>query len=246
LRYLVVSDLHANREALEGVLADAAGLYERIVCCGDIAGYGPDPNYVIDWVRDNVAVVIRGNHDRACAGLLDLDDFNPVARAACLWTMRELTSENISYLTGLSEGPVKVENFQLAHGSPLDEDEYLLSLADARPVLRKLETSFVFFGHTHLQGTFSWMHGRYLTGGPPAPSQTKVIGRLDPEAAWLVNPGAVGQPRDQDARAAYAVFDTETYELMLCRAPYDSAPTRHKILSGGLPDVLARRLILGR
>jgi predicted phosphodiesterase len=246
LRYLVVSDLHANREALEGVLADAAGLYERIVCCGDIAGYGPDPNYVIDWVRENVNVVIRGNHDRGCAGLLDLDNFNPVARAACVWTMRELTSENLNYLGGLPEGPVTVENFQLVHGSPLDEDEYLLSIADAKPVLRTLGTSFVFFGHTHLQGTFSWLHGRFLTGGPPALTQSKIIGRIDPAAAWLVNPGAVGQPRDEDPRAAYAIFDSETCEIMLCRAVYDSAPTRHKILSGGLPDVLARRLILGR
>jgi predicted phosphodiesterase len=246
LRYLILSDLHANREALEAVLSDARGQYDRILCCGDIAGYGPDPNFVVDWSRTNLAEVIRGNHDRACAGIEDLEWFNPVARSACVWTMANLTRGNFEYLRDLAAGPLTMGDFQLAHGSPLDEDEYLLSLNDARHVFASLETNLVFFGHTHVQGAFIRMNGRYRATGRPGPEETRLFARLDPDAAYLVNPGSVGQPRDGDPRAAYVLFDSTARELMHCRVPYDWETTRRKILAAGLPALLGSRLTVGR
>ncbi len=239
MRYLIVSDLHANWEALQAVLADARGRYDRIACCGDLAGYGPDPNPVIEWVRAVAGPVIRGNHDRACAGMEDLEWFNPVARAANIWTTGQLTRANLHYLRDLPCGPMTVHGFQIAHGSPSDEDEYLLSLGEAAEALSKLETNLAFFGHTHIQCAFTWMNGKFgAIAGPRL--------RLERDAAWLINPGAVGQPRDGDPRAGYALYDTELNEVVQCRVSYDYETTARKIVAAGLPDVLASRLALGR
>ncbi len=246
MRYLIISDLHSNWEALEAGIEDARGLYDQILCLGDLAGYGPDPNRVIDWVRANVAVVIRGNHDRASAGLEDLEWFNPVARAATVWTMERLTEENRAYLESLPRGPVLYDDFLLVHGSPLDEDEYLVSITDARNVFSYLEANIVFFGHTHLQGVFSWVNGRYDVIRRPEPFESDVKIALDPEGAYLINPGSIGQPRDTDARAAYAIFDRDKLEVTLRRAPYDCAATQRKIAAAGLPEILGARLSVGR
>src|SRR5947208_16543534 len=115
-------------EALEAVLAAFAGEYDGIVCCGDLIGYGRDPNRVLDWARQNVHAVIRGNHDRAGCGLYDLEWFNPVAQVASRWTMSQLTEANLEWLRALAQGPATVDGFLVAHGSPLDEDEYVVSL----------------------------------------------------------------------------------------------------------------------
>jgi predicted phosphodiesterase len=246
MRYLILSDLHSNWEALQAALADARGLYDQILCLGDLAGYGPDPNQVIEWVRENVTVCIRGNHDRASCGLEDLEWFNPVAKAATIWTMERLTAENRSFLEGLPRGPVAVNGFLLAHGSPLDEDEYLVSITDARNVFSYLESNIVFFGHTHLQGVFSWLNGCYDIIRRPEPFETEVQIRLEPDGAYLINPGSIGQPRDTDARAAWAIFDNESLLLKLRRTPYDSDATRRKIQAAGLPEILGTRLTIGR
>ena len=246
MRYLVLSDLHSNWEALEAVLADARGRYDRIVCCGDLAGYGPDPNRVVEWSSQNLYAVIRGNHDRGCAGLEDLDWFNPVAQAATIWTMSRLEEANLRYLRDLPRGPLTVDGFQLVHGSPLDEDEYVMSGADARNVFSYIESSIVFFGHSHLQRVFTWMNGRYGSIGPPEPWEPDLRLRLDPDGAYLINPGSVGQPRDGNPRASWALYDNESRELVQCRSRYDSAATARKILAAGLPDVLASRLAVGR
>jgi diadenosine tetraphosphatase ApaH/serine/threonine PP2A family protein phosphatase len=244
LRYLVISDVHSNLEALEAVLEDSKGQYERIVCCGDLAGYGPDPNAVIDWSRANLSAVIRGNHDRACAGIDSLEWFNPIAQTATRWTMAQLTPENLEYLRSLPAGPLAMENFLLAHGSPLDEDEYLISVTDAADVLRHMETNLAFFGHTHLQSGFGLRGGKqYLLSR--AVNHEKWL-RVEEDSAWLVNPGSVGQPRDGDARAAYALFESETNEVLLRRVAYDSEQTRRKIEAAGLPPVLGHRLAIGR
>lgn len=244
MRYLVISDLHSNLEALEAVLEDSKGQYDRIVCCGDLAGYGPNPNEVIDWARANLSAVIRGNHDRACAGMEDLEWFNPVAQAASRWTIAQLTPENLDYLRNLPAGPLAIENFLLAHGSPLDEDEYLLSPIDARNVFGYMDTNLVFFGHTHLQCGFGWKGGReYLL--PRAADHESWL-RVGSDSAWLVNPGSVGQPRDGDPRAGYALFDSTANEILLRRVPYDSERTRQKIEAAGLPPVLGSRLAIGR
>ena len=246
MRYLVVSDLHSNWEALEAVLEDADGQYDRIVCCGDLAGYGPDPNRVLDWARANLHAVVRGNHDRACCGLEDLEWFNPVARAATVWTMTCLNPVNFAYLRQLPAGPLAVDGFQLIHGSPLDEDEYLISATDVRNVFDYLEANVSFFGHTHLQCGYARADGSFQIMRQMDPLEAEVRHRLDRHGIYLINAGSVGQPRDGDPRAAFAFFDTGTLEVVQRRVPYDYDATRRKIEAAGLPDVLGSRLAIGR
>jgi predicted phosphodiesterase len=246
VRYLVISDLHSSWEALEAVLDAARGEYDRIVCCGDLAGYGPDPNRVIDWARNNLYAVIRGNHDRVCSGVEGLEWFNEVAQAASIWTMSHLSRQSWEYLRALPSGPLTVDGFQLIHGSPLDEDEYLLSMTDARNVFSYLETNLAFFGHTHLQGGFEWRNGQYRTIWRMELFQKEVRYRLDRDGAYLINPGSVGQPRDGDRRAAFSLFDSTDYELVHRRVEYDYEATRRKIEAAGLPEVLGSRLLMGR
>lgn len=246
MRYLVVSDLHSNWEALEAVLEDARGDYDRIVCCGDLAGYGPEPNRVIDWARANLHAVVRGNHDRACCGMEDLEWFNPVAKAATLWTMAHLTSENFEYLKALPAGPHKEDGFQLIHGSPLDEDEYLLTAADVRNIFDYLDEGVTFFGHTHLQCGYARANGTFQMLRKFDPSLAEYRQRLDPDGIYLINSGSVGQPRDGDPRAAYAIYDTEKLQLSQRRVRYHFEVTRRKIEEAGLPDILGSRLEVGR
>lgn len=246
MRYLIVSDIHGNREALEAVLAAAEGQYDRVVCCGDLVGYGADPNAVVDWVRTRAKVVVRGNHDRACVGLEDLEWFNPVARAAALWTCRELTPENAAWVRALPRGPVTVDGFQVVHGSPLDEDEYMLDPADARQSFAYMGSAVEFFGHTHIQGGFIWDRRRVEVVGSPALSSDRQLLEFHPDRAYLVNPGSVGQPRDGDPRAAYVLYDPADGFLFYHRLAYDVAAAQDKIRRAGLPPLLAERLASGR
>jgi len=154
VRYLILSDIHANWEALQAVLRDAQGDYDEILCCGDLVGYGADPNLVVDWARQRAKLVVRGNHDKACTGLDDLEWFNPVARSAATWTIASLTPDNLSYLRDLPKGPVVLDSFQILHGSPLDEDDYLVSNFAVTQIVPYLERQVSFFGHTHIQGGF--------------------------------------------------------------------------------------------
>lgn len=247
MRYLVISDLHSNWEALQAVLEDAEGQYEQILCCGDLIGYGADPNPVVEWVRANVKAVVRGNHDRACVGLEDLEWFNPIAQAASLWTMNRLTPENAEWVRNLPKGPVPVENFQLIHGSPVDEDDYLVNTDDANSAFPYAEASLLFFGHTHVQGGFRWQRQKVQAIGRLHPVwQTRYLLEIDPECAYLINPGSVGQPRDNDPRSGYALYDSEEAILFFHRVPYDVARAQKKIREAGLPELLALRLAAGR
>ena len=246
MRYLILSDLHANLESLEAVVEHAAGKYDQVLCCGDLIGYGADPNAVTEWVREHAASVVRGNHDKAAVGLDDLEWFNPVARAAAVWTHRELTPENADYIRALPRGPLALDGFQMVHGSPLDEDEYILGASDASLVFGYLETALTFFGHTHLQGGFIWNHARVETiGKTPAEEERQTL-ELDPDCAYMINPGSVGQPRDGDARAAYVLYNPEESFLIFYRLPYDVRKAQEKILRAGLPPLLADRLAVGR
>jgi predicted phosphodiesterase len=246
VRYLILSDIHANWEALEAVLSRAAGEYDQVVCCGDLVGYGPDPNAIVDWVRSNVAFVIRGNHDKAAVGLENLEWFNPVARTAALWTQNELTPENGEYVRQLARGPLAVDHYQIAHGSPLDEDEYLVGGAEVAQVFEYLDRNLTFFGHTHVQGGFALARGRgHILRGPALDEEAAGLD-LDPDGVYLINPGAIGQPRDGDPRAAYVLYDPASCGIEYRRAEYDIGSVQAKIRGAGLPDFLAARLAVGQ
>ena len=242
MRYLILSDIHANWEALRAVLANAGSLYDRVVCFGDLVGYGADPDAVVEWVRSNVSSVVRGNHDKACAGLEDLEWFNPVARLSALWTQAATQPKNIEYLRGLAQGPERINGFQILHGSPLDEDEYVVSEQDVAQVAPYLDCSLSFFGHTHLQGGFLCHRNgvKRLIAADAGPGQEVL--ELENDVSYLINPGSVGQPRDGDRRAAYAIYDPAARLVSLCRADYDVASAQKKILDAGLPELLAMRL----
>jgi predicted phosphodiesterase len=246
VRYLIVSDLHANIEALDAVLADSAGGYDSSICCGDLVGYGADPNPVCDWARLHCPVVVRGNHDRACTGQDDLEWFNPVAREAAVWTLKELSPESSSYLLALPRGPLPVESFQVFHGSPFDEDEYVVAAGEAEQAFAYLETRVAFFGHTHVQGGFIWNQGRVETILRPPPRSAAQSLEIDAECAYMINPGSTGQPRDGDPRAAYAIYDSEAKVVTYHRVIYDVAAAQRKIQAAGLPPILSDRLAVGR
>jgi len=248
MRCLLLSDIHSNLEALQSCLEQAAGKYDLAVCLGDLVGYGPNPNEAIDQVRTLCSIVIRGNHDKACCGILDLAEFNPYARAAVEWTRENLTVQNYSYLRSLPMGPVRLEDSVLVHGSPGDEDEYILGPVDALPLLRAAEAAMVCFGHTHIQGGFTRSaSGRFRSIRTPATTNGLTLTLpLEKGASYLINPGSVGQPRDHDPRAGFAIIDFERGEVHYYRASYPLALTQAKMAQAGLPPPLYRRLELGR
>ena len=226
----------------------ARGRYEEAICLGDLVGYGPDPNIAIDRVREVATKSIRGNHDKACCGLSDAEDFNTWAKLSTLWTRKELTPEHLDYLRALPQGPMMIEDFQIVHGSPADEDEYIVGPAQALPILQALTNQTVLFGHTHHQGGFMITPvGRYqsIRCHSEEDGQTFIL-RLEDGGRYLINPGSVGQPRDGDWRAAFAVFDTGQRVVEYYRTPYDLPKTQDKMRKAGLPEPLIRRLELGR
>lgn len=243
MAYLILSDIHGNLEALEAVLADADGQYDCVLCLGDLVGYCADPNAVTEWVRSEAAAVVRGNHDRACGGGESLEFFNPVARMSAIWTRRALTEENRLYLEQLQPGPLRVEEplgeFLLVHGSPLHEDQYIVTMDDADGLTGHLEQRVTFFGHTHLQGGFRFAPEGLRRIRPPQPVQP--VG----EYFYMINPGAVGQPRDGDPRAAYVLYSTEDQTVTYRRVAYNIDGAAAKIRAAGLPDRLAARLYEG-
>jgi predicted phosphodiesterase len=246
VRFLILSDIHANWEALEAVLSGTTGQYDSIVCCGDLIGYGPDPNRVVDWVRGNVEFVIRGNHDKVTLGVEILEWFNPVARAAAVWTLNQLTPENLEYVRRLPKGPLPVDKYQIVHGSPLDEDEYLIGAEEAAQAFSYLDRDLTFFGHTHVQGGFALSRRRIRAiAGPGLHDESGGLD-LNPDDAYLINPGAIGQPRDGDPRAAYVLYDPAERCVVYYRQEYDIASVQAKIRRAGLPNLLAERLALGQ
>lgn len=251
MRILLLSDIHANLEALEACLAGAPA-YDLVANLGDVVGYGASPNEVIDRSRALGKIFVRGNHDKAATGLLELDDFNPLAAAAAIWTRDQLTPEHFDWLHSLPQGPLPLEDFphvQLVHGSPGDEDAYVVSIGDALVPLITLTTPITFFGHTHLQGGF-FANGSSADGFRP---EYRTVGQaesvslqLKSSTRYLINPGSVGQPRDGDWRAAFALFDTEAQIVHFHRTPYNLKAAQDRIFAANLPSRLATRLAAGR
>lgn len=245
MRYLILSDIHANWHALEAVLEDASGQFDKVICCGDLVGYCADPNPVVDWARANVTEIVRGNHDKACAGLDDLEWFNPIARSSAMWTMNNLSEENTAYLRQMPKGPVGVNGYQILHGSPADEDEYLVAPQEVAQVRSLLETKLSFFGHTHVQGGFLLVRNGVLRIPKTPPAHSEQVLEFENDVMYLLNPGSVGQPRDGDPRAGYILYDSNERELTYRRVSYDVAGAQARIRSEGLPDILADRLASG-
>ena len=251
MRALILSDIHANLEALSAVLDAASGSYEAVWNLGDSVGYGGSPNQVLDRIRPLAVINVRGNHDRVCCGLTSALGFNPVARAAATWTREELDPANLEWLRSVPQGPVQPAQPGVAcvHGSPLDEDHYILTMRDAWAPLQQMQTALTFFGHTHIQGGFSqnghdWheVRPRYRNANG---SESWTMA-LPPGTRHLINPGSVGQPRDSDWRAAYAIFDDIETQVTYHRVPYDLTASQGRILMAGLPERLALRLREGR
>jgi diadenosine tetraphosphatase ApaH/serine/threonine PP2A family protein phosphatase len=244
MRYLVVSDVHGNLEALEAVLG-AGRAWTRVLVLGDLVGYGADPNAVVERVRAlPIAAMVRGNHDKVATGLAPVDSFNPVARHAINWTTRVLTSENQAWLAALPEGPTPLnDQVEICHGAPHDEDFYVFDEMDAQRASASLSRPVCLFGHTHVACVFR------IGNGPPQariPGDDPYVFDFASANKALVNCGAVGQPRDGDPRAAYGILDTSTRTVTLLRVAYDIHAAQAKILAAGLPATLANRLAVGR
>jgi diadenosine tetraphosphatase ApaH/serine/threonine PP2A family protein phosphatase len=250
MRALLLSDIHANLEALTAVL-DVVPEHDVVWNLGDVVGYGANPNEVIDRVRQLGSTFVRGNHDRACCGLSDVSDFNPVASRAARWTRAMLTEEHTQWLQGLATGPIQPDgpSVTCVHGSPLDEDQYLLTVRDAWQPLSQSETHINFFGHTHVQGGFATNGEEWFRLAPQYGTRDQFESYemdLRDGARYMLNPGSVGQPRDGDWRAAFALYDDQARTVTFYRVPYDVRLAQMRILGAGLPDRLATRLRDGR
>ena len=249
MRILVLSDLHANSTALKAALAAAHGRWEKIVCLGDVVGYGPDPNEVTSKIRELGAQTIRGNHDKAATGLMPTDDFNPVAKAAVDWTRSQLSADNLKWLTDLPHGPLEISGIVLVHGALQDEDEYVFTPAQALEGLLDSTTGVTFFGHTHHQGGFSYTNSSNnleILNLRPRSSESFAALRTDEGSRYLLNPGSIGQPRDGDPRAGFAIADLEHNVVEFWRVPYDIAGVQSRMRTAHLPEALVQRLTLGR
>ena len=246
MRYLIISDIHANIDAFEAVLAHASGRWDAALVLGDLVGYGAEPNLVIDRVRSlEPHAVIRGNHDKAACGIDDGSQFNYVARLAAQWTATQLTPDHMTYIRDLPMGPVQIDGlFEICHGAPFDEDYYIFDGNDAQMGLQGSQRPLCLFGHTHLPVIFRHVED-VLEGNAPDPEKETVL-PLQRTARYLVNVGSIGQPRDGDPRAGYGVLDDEAREVRLFRVPYDVEQAQARIRAAGLPGSLANRLALGR
>jgi len=245
MRYLILSDIHSNDEALAAVLARVRRKrFDRVVVLGDFVGYGASPNQVIDRIRAlrKAKVMIRGNHDKVVCGLESGDLFNPVALKAARWTTEKLTPRNRKFLEALPVGPRAVESaFAICHGSPRDEDAYIFTDYDAYLNFREMSDSVCFFGHSHIPCVFTLEEHGILV----ELVKDRVKYSLEEGRRYLINPGSIGQPRDRNAAAAYAIYDAEARVVHFDRVPYAAEKAREKIHRAGLPHILGDRLLVG-
>jgi diadenosine tetraphosphatase ApaH/serine/threonine PP2A family protein phosphatase len=239
MRILIISDIHANLTAFETVLNDAKGEWEYVWCLGDVVGYGPDPNECVELLRTLPHLCLAGNHDWAALGRLDIRTFNPDARKAVTWTRETLTQDNIDYLDALPTTFV-IGSYTLAHGSPREPVwEYILEPLIAALNFPHFETPYCLVGHTHQPVIYEQLTEDGDTAAiAPAYRQTRNLnGRRQ-----IINPGSVGQPRDANPDAAYAILDVEKNTWEHRRIPYDVAAVQKRMRAFGMPDRLVTRL----
>jgi len=247
MRYLVLTDIHANLEALETCLEDGRHRgCDGTLVLGDLVGYGADPNAVVDRVRAlQPTAIVRGNHDKVAFGLDQAEGFNTVAKEAAQWMLEVLTPENRDWIAALPQGPLAIDDLvEICHGAPYDEDAYIFDETDARLALKTATRPLCLFGHTHYPVTFEIAGTAFQWTGPAA--SAGAVLPIKEGVKYLLNPGSVGQPRDGDPRAAYAIVDTVARQVELVRLVYPVAKAQSKIIEAGLPEVLARRLAAGR
>ncbi|HEX9800375.1 MAG TPA: metallophosphoesterase family protein [Thermoanaerobaculia bacterium] len=246
MQYLILSDMHGNYEALSAVLRRVRRKrFDATLVLGDLVGYGAAPNQVVQAIRDLPGQVfrVRGNHDKVVTGIEDGASFNHAALAAARWTSEHLTAANLRFVKELPQGPLVVpEGFTICHGSPIDEDQYLLSIFDAWEVFSRYPAEVAFFGHTHVPSVFvargSETRVALLRG-------TSGSLELEPEVRYLINPGSIGQPRDRDPRAAYMTYDSKRRVVRWHRVEYAIERAQQRILKAELPRLLAERIALG-
>jgi predicted phosphodiesterase len=247
VRYLILSDIHSNDEALAAVLSRVRRKkFDKVVVLGDFVGYGANPNQIVERIRKikREKVMIRGNHDKVVVGVESGELFNSVALEAARWTGSRLTPSNWKYLEGLPMGPAVVdEDFAVCHGSPLDEDAYIFSDIDAYLNFQQGHWKVCFFGHSHIPSVFT-LERNAIRVEVVRGDRSKLP--LDPKKRYLINPGSIGQPRDRNPAAAYAIFDAKERVVFFDRVPYDVGRAREKILKAGLPAMLGDRLPLGQ
>ena len=248
MRYFVLSDIHSNVEALEACIqrAKQAG-YDGVLCCGDLVGYGPNPIEAIDIMRSLNALTIRGNHDRVAAGLDEAAQFNPHARRAIYWTRAILPDSYRDYLASLPVGPWDInEAAQLVHGAITDEDDYIFTEADADENLPLAEKHLTFFGHSHFPVVFSADGAGNSVVATSYEFDEFIAVKCGGDKKLFVNPGSVGQPRDGDPRASFAIWDQDRARIEFYRVEYDLGVTQQKMREAQLPAYLIERLAHGR
>ena len=228
MRYLILSDIHSNVEAFEACVqrAKQAG-YDSVLCCGDIVGYGPSPIEAIDGIRGLKAITIRGNHDRVAAGLDEATQFNPHARHAVYWTRAVLPESYREYLANLPVGPLDITNeAQLVHGALSHEDDYIFTEADADENFLLATKPLTFFGHSHFPVVFANGKGNSVQATSYEFDEFIAV-KCEAGRKLLVNPGSVGQPRDGDARASFAIWDADRSRIEFYRVEYNKIGRAH-------------------
>ncbi len=245
MKYIIFSDVHSNLEALEKFLR----LVRRFKDCsflflGDIVGYGANPNEVIQMVRQlEPLTMVRGNHDKAVVFPEALQMFNPIAARAIEWTRQVLLPSSIKFLEQMPKGPVVVDDITICHGAPFDEDYYIFSPAEAIDALEHCQTRICFFGHTHVPIVYEFKGKQDMAIYYPEGDSVEI--KLVPEFRYLINPGSVGQPRDMNPKLSFLVYDAKKDVVKFRRASYDVRRAREKIITSGLPQPLADRLLEG-
>ena len=244
MRYAVISDIHSNLTAFQAVLQDieARGGFELIWCLGDIVGYGPDPRECIELLRQYDHICVAGNHDLGSIGKIGIDDFNPEAAVACRWTGQQLDQQDMDYIANLPF--IKIDgDFTLAHGSPREPIwEYVISVPVAKASFKYFSTNFCLVGHSHVPMVFEAIatRGDCLVHEFPVDTPLSLNGNR-----LVINPGGVGQPRDGDPRASYAIYDSDREVIWHHRVSYDIASVQQRMREYGLPYQLAARLSHG-
>ena len=242
MRMALISDIHANLEALDAVLEHIDNQNIEIIhCLGDVIGYGPDPTACIEIIADRCKLKLLGNHEYVALGLIDNEKMNPVAKTSAEWTQDQLSDRDISMIADYDMDN-EIEGIHFVHASPFEPDKwhYLLNMGEAKHAFTFMDNPICFFGHTHLPMVFSEESDGTIR------QRSGMNFKLSKDTKYLVNVGSVGQPRDDDSRAAYGIYDTSSCKVEFHRVEYDIKKAQNKMIKAKIPEMLIERLELGR